>query len=152
MILYLLDTSNGAFETTTNIAESSTAQITTVATTPTITTTTTTLCEVGCGSWTQVGETCFQVFTDKLKWNAAQAACEDFGGSLASIKSAEEKNAVKELAGGSGTWLGGNDKEKHKKWVWKADGKKVKDYTKWDKNKPTTKKGNDCMKMTSSSK
>jgi len=73
------DISNGAFETTTNIAESSTAQTTTIATTPTVTTTTTTLCEVGCGSWTQVAGTCFQVFTDKLKWNAAQAACEDFG-------------------------------------------------------------------------
>ena len=137
--------SGGPVTTTTPLTTTTT---TTGTTTTTTSTTSTTSCQVGCGTWTQVGAKCFEVFSDTLKWGAAQTSCESYGGSLASIESSDEQEAVKNLASGVPTWLGGNDKDKHKTWVWKGDGQKVNNgFTEWNTNKPTTDTGKDCMRM-----
>merc|ERR1711892_1264895 len=151
---FITDVTDTTFQATTDTASSTgttTEQVTT--TTTTTTSTTTTVCEVGCGTWTEEGSKCFEIFTDSSKFSAAQTSCEGYGGDLAQIESQEDQDAVFGLAGGTSTWIGANDIDKHKKWVWYNGGKINKNtYRNWRKNRPTTKKNRDCARMNNNGK
>ena len=134
--MIILDNTTSTTTTTTSTLTTTTLHTitTTTTTTTTTTSTTTTTCLAGCGSWTEEGSKCYEVFTDKLSFNKAQASCGGYGGNLAHIESQTEQDAVFGLITGD-TWIGGSDKDKHKKWVW-YNGAKINRnfYRNWKKN------------------
>jgi hypothetical protein len=60
------------------------------------------------------------VIDEPLKWSDAVAACENLGGSLATIHSRERNNEVKMLINGN-TWVGGSDTEVEGEFRWSDD-------------------------------
>ena len=75
------------------------------------------------GNWTQFGVHCYKYFGERLSWYDAQARCEQEGGHLTSIHSAEENLFVtslqpKDSARDSGIWIGGNDIDTEGIWEW----------------------------------
>merc|ERR1712128_291062 len=123
----------------------STKTTTTSTTTATTTTTTTTTCDVGCGSFTQEGSKCYKVYTDTLIYDEAQAACEGYGGHLASIESQDEQDAIFGLTSATDTWLGASDVVTHLSYLWE-DGATF-SYDNWFTNRPKDNVDQDCMKM-----
>jgi hypothetical protein len=76
----------------------------------------------------------FKVFDTNLTWHEAKKNCEQMGGQLAIVGSAEENGFVAELAAKSkvnAIWLGATDDKKQGTWVW-VDGQPVK-YENWDR-------------------
>jgi hypothetical protein len=118
--------------------------------TTTTTTTTTTACFT-CGSWTQVDDKCFELFTDTKSWSDAQTYCSDTeSADLASIESQDEQDAVFGLSGNTNTWIGANGTATDATtWNWVESGDLIAlwPYDNWAKNRPRTKKNKDCTKM-----
>jgi hypothetical protein len=80
------------------------------------------------------GDKYFKVFDRSLTWHEAKKQCEEMGGQLAIVDSAEENELVTRLATTSkvsAVWLGGADEKKEGTWVW-VDGQTVK-YDNWDR-------------------
>jgi Lectin C-type domain len=79
------------------------------------------------------GNKYFKVFDTNLTWHEAKKRCEQMGGRLAVIDSAEENKFVSELAAKfkvNAVWLGGTDEKNQRSWIW-VDGQPVK-YDNWD--------------------
>jgi hypothetical protein len=76
----------------------------------------------------------YKVFDTTLTWHQAKKKCEQMGGQLAVVGSAEENEFVAGLAAKAkvnAVWLGGTDEKKQGTWVW-VDGQPVK-YDNWDR-------------------
>ena len=83
---------------------------------------------------------------DPMSWHAAQRWCEDQGGHLASITSAEENQFIyKHFAREQVCWLGGTDREKEGSWKW-DDGEPL-EYQNWFRAEPSGADGEDYMAM-----
>jgi len=75
-------------------------------------------CEEG---WEEHGDHCYLWSTEKMTWIAAENFCQEQGGHLASVASHEKMGYVRSgLAkiGVTDIWLGGNDMEKERVWIW----------------------------------
>ena len=60
----------------------------------------------------------FVFVSDVRPWHEAETYCVAMGGHLASINSPAENAAVQELCRGEHCWIGYNDIEKERVWVW----------------------------------
>jgi len=92
---------------------------------------------------------CFEHFDVATTWEQAQVQCVANGGSLASINSAEEGDAVAVMfPGGRGfsLWIGFNDRAQEGAWAW-TDGSAVA-YTNWQSGEPNSNNGaEDCLEL-----
>ncbi len=76
-------------------------------------------------------------FDTAVTWEEARSACEELGGTLASVTSWTEKCVIETLIDGgslSDYWIGGTDSEKEGKWEW-LDGEAF-EYTAWQYGQP----------------
>ena len=72
----------------------------------------------------------------KGTWWSAEMYCENNGGYLATITSAEEQAAIQQLnSEGLYLWIGTNDYWEEGKWGWVTD--EPFDYTNWEEGEPT---------------
>jgi hypothetical protein len=79
----------------------------------------------------------YLVFTDVVTWHAAKERCEQQGGRLAIVTSANQNQFLTKLVLDSGlkeAWLGATDEKKEGSWVW-VDGRSM-GYKNWGKGQP----------------
>ena len=79
----------------------------------------------------------YQVFDESLDWYAAKARCEEMGGHLVTITSAEEKTFIDGILTNknkSNYWAGATDEESEGKWKWITE--EEFNYTNWNINEP----------------
>lgn len=91
---------------------------------------------------------CYTLFLDERSWDDAQAACEQAGGNLATINSAEENTVVASFSSGLvDLWLGGTDAEEEDNFVW-VTGEPL-GFEGWRSGEPNDgdDNGEDCMVM-----
>ena len=108
------------------------------------------------GSVEPVSGHCYKAFTgfQNKDWNAAQSACEQWGGYLATINSANENAFVKDLTNCSKTWLGLTDSVSEGAFIW-VDGNPLAGpfiYSNWEEGEPNNKSGEDCVQIYSDGK
>jgi hypothetical protein len=104
-------------------------------------------CESG---WTMMPDDlrCVMPFADRESWPNAENACNELGGNLVRISSAEENGFLYhlfgDLGGSSRFWTGGNDREDEGTFVW-SDGEPL-TYTDWRSGEPNDYgSGEDCL-------
>ncbi|GFO23814.1 mannose-binding protein c [Plakobranchus ocellatus] len=108
--------------------------------------------------------TCFRLLCERSLHFSADGVCNDLGGSLATIRSQEESNAVKNFLeqvsfshdgwgkGGADVWLAGSDEYSEGNWYWDTNRQKetisADDFTDWNTNEPNNAgNGENCMTM-----
>jgi hypothetical protein len=82
----------------------------------------------------------YKVYDTNLTWHEAKKKCEQVGGRLAVIDSAEENEFVVGLVKKSKVvevWLGATDEKKEGEWVW-VTGKRM-TYRNWERTQPNNK-------------
>ena len=85
----------------------------------------------------------YSVVNTPKTWADAQTYCEDEGGNLVSVHSAEENDHVAGLVSGE-LWLGGSDADAEDDWRW-TDGSSF-SYSNWAPHQPANYGGNeDCL-------
>jgi hypothetical protein len=79
----------------------------------------------------------YQLYSGGLTWNEAKEACEQRGGHLATITSADEQTAIQEHldATCNNYWLGGYRDAVGEPWKWVIDEEKF-DYKNWSSGEP----------------
>uniref|UniRef100_A0AAY4DIH0 C-type lectin domain-containing protein n=1 Tax=Denticeps clupeoides TaxID=299321 RepID=A0AAY4DIH0_9TELE len=83
------------------------------------------------------GSRYFKVVTAPKDWNSAELDCQNQGGNLASIHSAEEHAFLVSLVktvGNINVWIGRSDAVKEGSWIW-SDGRKSQ-ISKWGPGEP----------------
>jgi len=120
---------------------------TTPTTTETTSTTTSTI--QGCPStnWTLVNDKCYRTSPINMNWPQAKKWCEDRGGWLAEIFSAEEQSSINTWLKGSGVyWLGLTDIAVEGKFVWQHSSKPL-ELSRWHPPEPDNYHGiqEDCV-------
>ncbi len=83
----------------------------------------------------------YKAYDKKVSWHEAKKNCEDMGGYLACIESAEEQAFIAKLANGRYLYLGGTDEQHEDTWVWSNSSKW--DYTHWMEGQPNNYGGNE---------
>ncbi len=76
----------------------------------------------------------YAAFDEDLSWQACKQRCEEMGGHLAVVTSAEEQAFITELADGRYLYLGATDEDEEGSWVW-ITGESW-DYTSWFDGQP----------------
>ena len=88
----------------------------------------------------------YQFFDTGITWDKAKKYCENLGGHLATITSAEEQAQIEKLIA-NGTknnyWLGGNIENYELSWI---TGESV-DYTNWASGQPDNYQNDDCLEI-----
>lgn len=80
------------------------------------------------------GGSAYQIYTESVTWEEAKTRCEEMGGHLASITSAEEQSFIEELNSGSARlWIGGYRDDDHN-WFWVTG--EPWEYTHWAAGEP----------------
>ncbi|XP_044206587.1 galactose-specific lectin nattectin-like [Thunnus albacares] len=108
-------------------------------------------CEKCPDGWTQYDSRCFIFHFQEKDWADAEVTCVDIGGNLASIRTADDYSALRNMVNGStgtdkATWIGGYDAVKEGVWKW-SDGKKF-DFNGWHKGEPNNSGGaENCMEI-----
>ncbi|MCA9070527.1 MAG: C-type lectin domain-containing protein, partial [Planctomycetaceae bacterium] len=86
----------------------------------------------------------YRFYPEHLSWEQARSRCKDLGGQLAVVTSPTINDKLTQMvldAGWKEIWLGGTDKQREGHWVWE-DGTALDDgFTKWFKNQPNNKQG-----------
>jgi flagellin-like hook-associated protein FlgL len=72
----------------------------------------------------------YELVNGSFTWDEAKADAETKGGQLATIKSADEKDAIKQVIGAQKVWIGGTDEASEGQWKW-VDGSDVV-YQNWN--------------------
>ena len=95
---------------------------------------------------TQAGETAYngstyRFYSSAVTWHTAKQFCEQQGGHLVTIGSAEENGVVQSLSGNQEVWAGGTDAGSESVWRW-ANGESFA-YTNWTEGQPDNWSGND---------
>jgi hypothetical protein len=83
----------------------------------------------------------YKVFPQKVCWHVARAACEQMGGYLVCIETAEEQAFIAGLAEGRYYYLGATDEAQEGDWRW-VNGAKW-DYTSWFSGQPNNYRSNE---------
>ena len=83
----------------------------------------------------------YYFFSSPVTWYDAKAICENMGGHLATITSADENAFVYSLANGSMAWLGATDINQEGKWEW-VNGEPF-SFSCWAENQPDNYQWND---------
>ncbi|KAL9968062.1 hypothetical protein ACROYT_G026388 [Oculina patagonica] len=88
---------------------------------------------------------CYKFFSKGLTWNAAKSACEALGSELVVINSQAENQAVSQITGGRGTYIGlyRNPKDKSR-WLTLDGSRPI--YTYWYSGEPNS-LGEECAHM-----
>ncbi len=88
---------------------------------------------------------CYKFFSKGLTWNAAKSACEALGSELVVINSQAENQAVSQITGGRGTYIGlyRNPKDKSR-WLTLDGSRPI--YTNWYSGEPNS-LGEECAHM-----
>jgi len=76
----------------------------------------------------------YDLYLTRLSFEDAKLKCEELGGHLATITSAEENTAVKELAGNNTVWIGATDDTEEGTWTWVSDEEFA--YSNWQSGEP----------------
>jgi hypothetical protein len=88
---------------------------------------------------------CYRFVTDQpLDWEAAQSDCEDWGGGLAVIATAEENEFVARRVD-DGIWLGGTDGGRNQEGQWRWVGGEDWDFTSFAPGQPDG--SGDCLRL-----
>ncbi|XP_077461504.1 type-2 ice-structuring protein-like [Stigmatopora argus] len=98
--------------------------------------------------WSPFKDRCY-FFDNNIKiWVQAEAACQQLGGNLASIRSDEEHTFIKGLANNAPAWVGGTDCQTAGAWFW-MDGTQML-HTYWCPLKPDNELSQCCIEINSS--
>ncbi|XP_016519636.1 galactose-specific lectin nattectin-like [Poecilia formosa] len=106
-------------------------------------------CDKCTPGWTWYDGQCFLFMKVKKSWSEAEKFCLSLDGHLASIRSTNEYNFIRQLvyeATGkhTQTWVGGHDSPEEGFWLW-SDGSKFL-FHHWGPGEPNNGRGNeDCM-------
>ncbi|XP_059189024.1 galactose-specific lectin nattectin-like [Centropristis striata] len=100
--------------------------------------------------WTKFDCRCFLFIYEEKVWADAEIFCVTNGGTLTSLKTAEDYGFFRQLvirATGANktTWIGGYDAIKEGVWMW-TDGSKF-DFNGWAKGEPNNNGDEDCMEF-----
>lgn len=88
---------------------------------------------------------CYSFLVATFSWQRARNVCQEWGGDLVEIGSAEENGALAALATGS-VWIGANDEEQEGTFRWAGGG--LVDYAAWAPNQPDNWEGvEDCGEL-----
>ena len=86
----------------------------------------------------------YKAFLDtNSTWWEAKFACDDIGGELVVITTAQENEFVRRMAKGNLIWLGGTDEFEEGKWTW--DNGEVFKFKHWDKDQPSAASGHNFL-------
>ncbi|CAH1263269.1 CSMD3 [Branchiostoma lanceolatum] len=108
-------------------------------------------CIVACPSdATRHGEACYKMGTFRsLTYSLASQLCRFDGGELARVRDQATADFVKDLAGGSDTWIGLDDTTTEGEYRWLADSTTLGDFAPWAEGQPSDPFGMyDCVKLT----
>lgn len=86
----------------------------------------------------------FRFYPEQLAWEQARARCKDLGGQLAVVNSPLVNDRLTQMvldAGWKEGWLGGTDKQQEGHWVWEDGTVLNGGFSKWSKNQPNNKQG-----------
>merc|ERR1712142_184533 len=123
--------------TTTTTTTTTSTTVTTVSTTTTTAAPSTNDCDAG---WTQVGTKCYKVEAGPSNYYDAIAGCIGLGGTLATIESQAEQDAVYALTGSTGAYLGLADFLDEGNFAW-VDGTAL-TFNNWRPNQPNNNNNN----------
>ena len=95
------------------------------------------VCSSNCDG-TAIGGTCYKYFTDPSTFDQAVTQCENWGGELLTVTSAQTNlDIVAPLTGGALSWIGLKWEQGPQDWVWRDEqGSNTDDYTNWDQDYP----------------
>ncbi|CAH1270789.1 PXDN [Branchiostoma lanceolatum] len=102
--------------------------------------------------WSKHGSRCFRVFTDKMDYAGAKAACRSEGGSLAMPTDKPTNDLLVRLRNGISptvpVWIGLNDIQQEGRFVWE-DGQVLGSFTGWAFDEPNNQPHNngDCVRI-----
>ncbi|GFS19199.1 lectin [Elysia marginata] len=68
---------------------------------------------------------CFKIITSSYEYSKATTECNALGGYLASVKTVDELNVVRGLAGSKDHWVGMDDLAKEGVHIWQEDGQRL---------------------------
>ena len=87
---------------------------------------------------TAIGGTCYKFFTLPSTFDQAVAACEDWGGELLTVTTAQTNlDVVAPLTGGASAWIGLKWEDEKQDWMWRDEaGSNTDDYANWDEGFP----------------
>lgn len=60
----------------------------------------------------------YAMIQEPATWHVAKRKCEEMGGHLACVETAEEETFLKSLCGQTPTWFGASDEEAEGTWIW----------------------------------
>jgi len=94
-------------------------------------------CWINCDG-TAIGGTCYKFFTIPSTFDEAVSACQDWGGELQTVTSAQTNlGIVTPLTGGVTSWIGLKWEPEKKDWMWRDKAKSnTDDYANWDVGEP----------------
>ncbi|XP_022093103.1 fibropellin-1-like [Acanthaster planci] len=103
--------------------------------------------------WYHWGDFCyffrpeFKYYSDRQKWDGAEAKCQSYGGNLVSIHSKEENDFIFDHIGysGGGVWIGFTDRVTEGTFEW-SDGTKA-DFSIWCPRLPVKALNEDCVRI-----
>ncbi|KAL0968618.1 hypothetical protein UPYG_G00269230 [Umbra pygmaea] len=102
-------------------------------------------------SWTEINSRYFTYNSTPRSWVEAEKYCRAIGGNLASVHSAGEYDAIRQLVarstgGNPATWIGGTDIYQDRTWFW-SDGTRF-DYANWNGGEPNNANGREpCIQI-----
>jgi hypothetical protein len=94
-------------------------------------------CWINCDG-TAIGGTCYKFFTLPSTFDQAVAACQDWGGELLTVTSAQTNLGIlAPLTGGVTSWIGLKWEPEQQDWMWRDKAKSnTDDYANWDAGEP----------------
>ncbi|XP_026154600.1 ladderlectin-like [Mastacembelus armatus] len=100
--------------------------------------------------WTEYCGRCFVYAPKASTWGDAQKNCQSMDANLASVRNAEEYEAIKTMIakskGTGSAWIGGSDAQQEGSWFW-INGDNFK-YTNWAPGQPDNFEGvQHCLQM-----
>lgn len=89
----------------------------------------------------------YKYYSNKLTWSNAKTYCENLGGHLATLTTAEENSFVQTSVYSGACWIGATDEATEGTWVWVTG--EPWSYTNWKSGEPNNDSNEDYLELTS---
>ena len=98
------------------------------------------MCPAG---FTEKGDYCFKLETERKTWQQAVDACQEINSYLIEPRTEEINNIAKSFDLGNNTWFGASDIKFEENWVWESDGERL-TFKDWEPGQPNNHNNQDC--------